>query len=95
MRIHIAVQKSRLHACVCVFVCDGSFVPAFDLCFIRGPRKMLLRWKTCHGAHKLHGEGVCVCVCLCVLYVCMSKFLCHNASFRTPTVCVCERAALQ
>lgn len=59
MHIHIMVKKSTL--CMCVFVCDDSFVSVFDLCFIRGPRKMLLSWKTCHGAHKLHRE-VCVCV---------------------------------
>ena len=48
--------------CVCVWwqVC----LAVFDLCFIRGLRKMLLSWKTCHGANMLCREDVCVCICL-------------------------------
>lgn len=33
------------------------------MCFIRGPRKTLQSWKTCHGAKTSHREGVRNCVC--------------------------------
>lgn len=80
---YMAAEITRL--CVWWQVC----LAVFDLCFIRGLGKMLLSWKTCHGANTLHREGVCTCVFLCLGVSFLTIPLCYSMC-----KCVCKRESV-